>query len=329
MFEQIQSKRLLLPGAILVCCVLILQSCTEESSDRRGGGHVKLTILYSSDLHGNVRSCGCADRDMGGLGRRATFTIEAQTGAENVIAVDAGDIFSLDLAYAQAEAELTFDAFNLMKLDVFTPGEIEFIFGLPFLMKLAEKAEFDVIALNLVDSRTGERIFPKPYVIREIKGGVKVAVTGVIDDSVRFPGYIDQSGFELLPFEEELSKIIPELDREADFIVLLSHLGLEKSRGVAERFPQIDVVVVGHGKPIIKKEMKVGETIMLATGGQGQYIGRLDLVLTMKGDFQYGKMRIIPLEDDIAIHDGVADLFRSYGVPLTDKEISGKKENRD
>jgi 2',3'-cyclic-nucleotide 2'-phosphodiesterase (5'-nucleotidase family) len=324
MLKRLLRGWLLLPAVLLICCVYLAQSCSKKSSDRIGG-NVKLTVIYSSDLHGNVRSCGCADRDMGGLGRRATFTTEALTGAENVIVVEAGDVFSLDLAYTQTEAELTFDAFNLMKLDVLTPGEIEFIFGLPFLKKVADGREFDVVALNLVDRGTGERIFPKPYVIREITGGVKVAVTGVIDDSIRFPGYIDQSGFELLPYEEELSKIMPELERQAEFLILLSHLGYDKSKLVAERFPQFDVIVIGHGKPIVKEEEKVGETILLATGGQGQYIGRLDLVLSKEGDFMYGKMRIIPLEDDIAIHDGIKELFSSYGVPLTDKEVGGEK----
>jgi 5'-nucleotidase len=305
---------------ILFMGFLVLTGCSGDGGGD-GRGEVTLSILYSSDFDGKIRSCGCADRDMGGLGRRATYTREARGGVANLIAVDAGDLFSLDLSFSQREAELTFDALNLMGLDVFTPGEIEFIFGLPFLQQLAERVEFDVIALNLLDSKSGERIFPKPYTLRKTDRGVTVGITGVIDETVRFPGYIDRSGFELVPCEDELQKIMPELAREADFLVLLSHLGLERSIALAERFPQFDVIVIGHAKPIIKTDRKVGNTILVASGSAGQYMGRLDLVLTGDGEYKYGKMRIIPLGDDIEVYEGVADLFRSYGVPLTDKEI--------
>jgi 2',3'-cyclic-nucleotide 2'-phosphodiesterase (5'-nucleotidase family) len=84
-------------------------------------------------------------------------------------------------------------------------------------------------------------------------------------------------------------------------------------------------VVVGHGKPVIKKLEKQGKSIMLATGGSGQFIGRIDLSLSAAGVIEQGQMKLEPLNDSIQLNQEVKDLFTQYGVPLTDKEIGKKK----
>ena len=78
--------------------------------------------------------------------------------------------------------------------------------------------------------------------------------------------------------------------------------------------------VIGHGKPLLKSNETVGKTLLLATGGLGQYLGRVDMDLSPTEGMKYGRMRLIPLPDEIAIHPSIRELFRDYGVPLTDKE---------
>jgi 2',3'-cyclic-nucleotide 2'-phosphodiesterase (5'-nucleotidase family) len=312
-------------AAVLAALSLAVQGC---SGDRDEGEQVKraanLTVVFSSDLLGKIRSCGCAVEDMGGLGRKATYIERVRESVDNLVVVDAGDAFSLDLSYSQTEAELTFDAFELMGVDVFTPGEIEFIFGLPFLQELAGRVTFSVLAANIVDASTGEPAFGSEYAIIELEGGLTLGITGVLDDTVRFPGYIDRSTFDVLPVEESLQRVMPALREKADFLILLSHLGLERSRALVELIPDFDLCVVGHGRPVIKRADKVGKTLLLATGGEGQYVGRLDLSLTGSGAYEFGRMQIVPLKEEIAVHEGVKAIFEHYGVELTEKDIKKK-----
>ncbi|MCK4235585.1 MAG: hypothetical protein KAX38_00605, partial [Candidatus Krumholzibacteria bacterium] len=65
-------------------------------------------------------------------------------------------------------------------------------------------------------------------------------------------------------------------------------------------------------------------TFMLATGGKGQYIGRLALSLGGTGEIEYGRMRLVPLVDEMKIHDGVKEIFGRYGLELTEKERKKK-----
>ncbi len=307
---------------VLIGCVIFCFGCSDgEGGKEREDLRERLTIIYASDLLGKVRSCGCVVKDMGGLGRRVSYTENVRGSVRNLLVLDAGDAFGLDLSYSQAEAELTIDAYEFMGLDVFTPGETDYIFGLDLLKNLADRVTFDIVAANVLDPATGEPVFGHRYVERKLKGGVTVGITGLLDDTIRFPGYIDTSHFIVAPPEETLRGVLASMNRETDIQILLSHMGLERSRMLAEQFGELDLIIVGHGKPITKKTEKVGNTVLLAAGGLGQYIGRCDLYVTDTGKFQLARMKIEPLVDEIPIHEDVKMMFKSYGVPLTDKEM--------
>jgi 2',3'-cyclic-nucleotide 2'-phosphodiesterase (5'-nucleotidase family) len=306
--------------ALAIATAALIQGCGEKSSDTGKVESASVTIIFSSDMLGKIRSCGCTVEDSGGLGRRATYTEGVRGGSREVLVLDAGDDFSLDLSYTQKEAELTMESFSLIGVDVFTPGEIEFMFGLPFLKAMADNAGFEFIAANIVDPSTGLPVFGKQYTVITLMGGLRVAVTGVLDETIMFPAYIDRSGFSVEPAEKTLREVIPLMKKDADFLVLLSHMGVDRTKDLLGRVKDFDVVVTGHGRPLMKESEKVGKTLLLATGGLGQYLGRVDLELSPSGRMKYGRMRLVPLKDDIAIDPGIKELFRVYGIPLTDKE---------
>jgi 2',3'-cyclic-nucleotide 2'-phosphodiesterase (5'-nucleotidase family) len=309
-----------------ILCVVLGSGCGSEGAKKKPAARPdELTVVFSSDLLGKVRSCGCVIEDMGGLGRWATFTGRIRESVDNLVVVDAGDAFGADLSFTEKEAELAFDAMNVVGLDAFAPGETEFVFGLPFLRGVASRAKFAIVAANVVDPATGEGIFGAPYTIKTLKGGLRVAITGVLDDAIRFPAYIDVSTFRVLPAIETIKKLVPEMRTKADFMIVLSHMGMERSLELARQVSDFDLVVVGHGKPVIKKLEKQGKSIMLATGGSGQFIGRIDLSLSAAGVIEQGQMKLEPLNDSIQLNQEVKDLFTQYGVPLTDKEIGKKK----
>ena len=287
----------------------------------------ELTILFSNDLLGNIRSCGCVVEDTGGLGRRTSYIKKVRERASNLLILDAGDAFSLDLGYSKEEAQLTFDAFDIMGLDVFTPGEMEFIFGLPFLQALAENVSFDIVVANVVLRETGEPVFGKRYVIRELKGGLKVGITGVLDDAMRFPAYIDKSEFKIEPVEKVLRSVVRDMKEEVDFLILIAHMDRERTEGILEDIEDFDVALLGHGKPGIKGEVKVGKTLLLGTAGEGQYIGNMSLSLDSSGGYTYGRLRHVQLlSKDYELDRDIEELFLLYKLPLTDKEL--KKTGR-
>ena len=309
----------------VLLCVLSLPGCGTKSREKKQqASPAELTVIFSSDLLGKIRSCGCVVQDMGGLGRWATFAARARESADNVIVVDAGDVFGPDLAFTQKQAELLFDALGVIGPDALTPGETDFVFGLPFLKGLTNRGGFGVVSANIVDPAAGEPLFGPPFKVVTLKGGLRVAITGVLDDAIRFPAYIDASTFKVLPPIETLKKLVPRMKAQADFLIVLSHMGMERSRELAREVPDFNLVVVGHGKPVIKQLEKEGKTIILATGGSGEYMGRIDLSLSSTGVINSGQMRLIPLDDSIPLEKKIVDLFTQYGEPLTDKAMEKK-----
>ena len=306
---------------ILAANAALIHGCGGGGEEARDGSRAaSITILSSSDMLGRIRSCGCTVKDSGGLGRRATYNERVRRGPREVLVLDAGDAFSQDLAFTKKEAELAMESYSLMGVDVFTPGENEFIFGLSFLQSVAENAEFEMIAANVVEPSTGRPVFGKQYTVINLKGGLRVAITGVLDETIKFPAYIDRSAFNVEEAEFTLEKVIPLMKEDADFLVLLSHMGISRTRDLLARVKDFDIAVIGHGKPMIKKTEKVGKTLLLASGGLGQYLGHIDIELSPSGEMDPGGMRLVHLSDEIIIHPGIREIFRVYGVPLTDKE---------
>lgn len=319
-------RNILIIGSLMLMIFLVLISefsCGGDR-DRDSSGRINLMVLFSSDLLGLIRSCGCAVADNGGLGRRATYIEGVREKYPNLILLDAGDAMSLELSYSQKEADLTWDALALMETDAFTPGEIDFIYGLPYLKKASEKTGLDMLAANIVDAETGNPVFGQPYKIIEVEGGIRIGITGVLDDTIRFPGYIDQTPFRIESVRETLDRILPELKQEADFLILLSHLGKDRSIELAEEIPDFDLVIVGHGKPLIKQLVQKGKTIVAATG-MGQYLGRIELTLDGSGNYLTGTYRLVTLEAEIGIHPRIKDLFDYYDLELTEKEKNKRK----
>jgi 2',3'-cyclic-nucleotide 2'-phosphodiesterase (5'-nucleotidase family) len=321
------SRDHLLRNGFLIITLLLVAFSSFSCGENRGKNsskRVELAVVFSSDLLGLIRSCGCAVKDNGGLGRRATYIEKMRESYPNLIVLDAGDAMSLDLSYSQDEADLTWDALALMETDAFTPGEIDFIYGLPYLKSVVDKTGLDMLAANIVDAETGEPVFGSLYKIVEIEGGLKVGITGVLDDTIRFPGYIDQSSFRVEPVQKTLKMVLPKLKQEADFLILLSHLGRERSIELAARNPDFDLVIVGHGKPLIKQLVQEGKTIVAATG-MGQYLGKIELTLDGSGDYLVGSYSLITLEAEIEVHPRIKDLFDYYGLELTEKEEKKRK----
>jgi 5'-nucleotidase/UDP-sugar diphosphatase len=309
-----------------IFCTAGAGSCGKKGAEKKPAANpAELTVVFSSDLLGRIRSCGCADGDRGGLGRWATFTERVKADVDNLLVVDAGDAFGADLSFTEKEAELAFEAMNVVGLGAFTVGETDFVFGLPFLQRLANRATFAIVSANIVDPTTGEPVFGAPYIVKTLTGGLRVAVTGILDDAIRFPAYIDASKFRVLPAFETLRRLVPEMKAHADFLIVLSHMGTERSAELAREIRGFDLVVVGHGKPIIKELEKQGTSLMLATGGSGQYIGRIDLSLSGTGVITEGQMKLLMLDDSIPLNQKVVDLFTQYELPLTDKESDKKK----
>ena len=235
---------------------------------------MKLNILHTNDLHGHLENWPII-REYLRL-QQAYFT-EKQ---EPFLLVDIGD--ALDTVHPMVEASqgmIMVDIFNEVGYDIVTIGNNE---GLNFtnnqLEYLYSHAEFEVTLANLLDSRTYD--YPRwanPLTYREIDGQ-RIALIGLTAPYATYT--LNQ--YELVdPFDalEQQLRNIQRSHQPVDLVIVLSHLGLKDDRLLAQKFPEIDLIIGGHTHHVLLDGEEVQQTTLAAAGKYGYYVGHIELEL--------------------------------------------------
>jgi sulfur-oxidizing protein SoxB len=254
--------------------------------------------LTSEDFASLAQSYG----RIGGVDRLATMVkaVRAQRG-ERVLLLDGGDTWQGSLGANRTRGQDMADCFKLLKPDAMT-GHWEFTYGTDRVKELADSLDFPFLALNIRDTEWQEPVF-EPYKLFET-GGVKVAVLGQA-----FPYTPVANPRWMIPTwsfgvrEDDVRANVEKVRKEgAQLVVLLSHNGFDVDRKLAGRVAGIDVILTGHTHDALPEVVKVGNTLLVASGSHGKFLSRLDL--DVRGgevkDFRY---KLIPLFADAIAPD--------------------------
>lgn len=235
---------------------------------------MKLNILHTNDLHGHLENWPII-REYLKL-QQAYFTQKH----EPFLLVDIGD--ALDTVHPMVEASqgmVMVNLFNEAAYDVVTIGNNE---GLNFtnnqLDYLYSHAEFEVTLANLLDSRTYD--YPRwasPLIYREIERH-RIAFIGLTAPYATYT--LNQ--YDLVdPFDalEQQLRNIQRSNQAVDLIIVLSHLGLKDDRLLAQKFPQLDLIIGGHTHHVLHEGEEVHHSTLAAAGKYGHYVGHIELEL--------------------------------------------------
>jgi sulfur-oxidizing protein SoxB len=255
--------------------------------------------LTSEDFTALAQSYG----RIGGLDRLATAVkaARAQRGEDRVLLLDGGDTWQGSLGANATRGQDMADCFRLLKPDAMT-GHWEFTYGAERVKELAGSLGFPFLALNIRDTEWQEPVFA-PYKLFE-KGGVKIAVLGQA-----FPYTPIANPRWMIPTwsfgirEDDVRANVEKARREgAQLVVLLSHNGFDVDRKLAGRVAGIDVILTGHTHDALPEAVKVGNTLLIASGSHGKFLSRLDLDVQGGAvkDFRY---KLIPLFADAIAPD--------------------------
>ncbi len=237
-----------------------------------------------------------------------------------VLVLDSGDLFfksHVAPSYLEEQwglqAEFIVDRFNEIGCDGVGIGENDFALGLGQLLQLKKRARFPILNANIVNEK-GETLFDR-YAIRKI-GNLKVGIFSVLDPSLPLP-----KGLLALDTIEIGRKIVKELrEQNVDFIIALTHQGLQRDRNWARDVSQVDLVIGGHDSASLAVPEKIGETLIVNGDELGKYTGVIDLAFRkgvhkfaasadLSADVQASRYhnRVVPL--DSAFSNGDPRLF--------------------
>jgi hypothetical protein len=194
-------------------------------------------------------------------------------------------------------------AMDELGYDVVTLGEREFNFGQKFLLDAFKRTKIDVVSANIVYADS-KKPFVKPYVIRK-EGPLTVAVTGVLGKNIKFKTTPSDRELEVLDPTETLQKLIPELRRKADVVVVLSHQGLPDGSKLIMDVQGMDVMIFGHMAGLYRSIVKTQDVINARGGERGQYIPQIHLVVE-DGKITSFDGDVVALDDKVPADEAVA-----------------------
>jgi sulfur-oxidizing protein SoxB len=136
------------------------------------------------------------------------------------------------------------------------------------------------------------------------RGGVKIAVIGQA-----FPYTPIANPRWMMPTwsfgirEDDLAANVEKARKDgAQLVVLLSHNGFDVDRKLASRVKGIDVILTAHTHDALPDVVKVGKTLLVASGSHGKFVSRLDLDV-QGGEVKSHRYKLIPVFADAIAPD--------------------------
>ncbi len=247
----------------------------------------KITILHWNDFHASALPYQVSDdpgeKLVSGSAYFSAYLDSLKQKNENALLVCAGDELVGTPVSTLSKGRAEFEILNIIGPDVFELGNHEFDFGPENLKELIRVAQFPIICANVVDQKSGENFVP-PYLILE-KGKARIAFIGLITNTLKdIVVEAGTKGLELRNATETLQQYLPQLEKQTDIQVVVSHMGFEADKRVAEMVDGIEVIIGGHSHHKLVEPKVVNQTIICQAGSYGRYLGELNLVIDLNKD---------------------------------------------
>jgi 2',3'-cyclic-nucleotide 2'-phosphodiesterase (5'-nucleotidase family) len=313
-------------AAIKVTCLIIiswivvgLSACSKPEAPQEQ----TLTVAYSNDLMGEIRSCGCKTNDFGGLGRQASLVSLLADTSRNFLLLEGGDFFGSEVNYGKEKAEVTMKAMAIMGYDGVVIGETDLGFGIDYLRQRSKDIGLPILVANLFDAQADTLIFPASRLVTT-KGGLRIGLIGVMSPSLKLPPQIPQGTLRITDPARAILSAIEDMGADVDLVVILAHMQRKDARLLARKVERADLIVHGHeGRPM-RKMKRVGNAFLLQVLKQGRYLGHAFCTLNSAKRIETISTGMNALDTGYPDDERVAKLFAAYDMHIRAKEKSGE-----
>lgn len=246
------------------------------------------------------------------MARRATAIKQERTNNKGIVLVlDAGNTLAGQWLAQETQGRVMVEAMNAMAYDAMTLGQVDFQLGLDQLKQRAAEAKFPFLAANLVNTTDKQPLFKATTIIE--RQGTKIGIIGLTEpEAIQLPGVKEK--VTALNTIETVRRYVGELRGQVDILILLSHLGIDQDKTVAQQVQGIDIIIGGNTRQLMDKPDKVGNTLIVQQGYRGEWMGRLQASFGADGAVKDGQEQIISLEANFADDKEVANIVNTWGV---------------
>lgn len=273
----------------------------------------KLTILHSNDMHGDFLPRLNENEETGGLVRLSGYVNQVRKEQPDTIFAIAGDMFRGSVIDSEYMGLSTIDLINVLNPDVAAIGNHEVDYGLAHLLFLEKCARFPIINANLFVTMNNTRLF-LPYLNVEC-GGLRIMFIGILTEEVLAVTKNEKvigTFIDVMDAAREVGIICDNYrTSRTDMTILLTHLGIEEDRKLAEYMDPrwgVDIIIGGHSHTYMETpEIINGIPVVQAGKGTGQ-IGRFDIEYdTWRKRIRSYSWQCVPINEHTAPKDEVLE----------------------
>lgn len=296
------------------------------------GSATDLLIIFSGEELGNLEPCGCFEGQIGGISRRYALIDSFRKQKKIILPVSLGDLTKSSGRQEVIKMEILCCALERMDYILHNLGEKDLEVGPQLISYLSQTNKVAFLSSNVqITSPFPTKI--NKYVLKEYvdsKNSFKIAFLGILSKSF-FNNNISDFVNIIEPIKA-LELLVKQLHDKANLIILLSHAPLGESIEIAKLFPEIGLIITGHGIEEPKDSITyVNNTAIVSSGTGGKYIGVAEYSINNKLAPLYAKVftksksvEIIPLDNKYKDSLEMVSLLKDYQQMLMDEDLLSK-----
>ncbi|MDR0420739.1 MAG: bifunctional metallophosphatase/5'-nucleotidase [Prevotellaceae bacterium] len=291
---------------------IIFASCASTTKE------TQIIILSTNDMHAKIKD----------YAKVAAYVDKVRSENKNVLLISGGDMFTGNPVIDRHEDKgyPMIEIMNKLGYDYGVFGNHEFDYGQNFLAKRIQQANFPLLCANMKVSEQALINQPEPYVIFNLDG-IKICILATVQvENINnklipdtYPERVQNIDF-FQPVETALE--YKYLREKCDLFISLSHDGIHEDSILAQKMPELDIIIGGHSHTLVNG-MVVNDVLISQTECYLKYIGKT--TITLKGtkiiDKKFEIINVAALQDE---NEEIKALINKYYEETPLKEVIAK-----
>lgn len=266
-----------------------------------------IQIIHTNDLHSFFEG---SRSGYGGYSRIKTLVDQLKADAESkgikTLFLDAGDFGEGSSFYFSNNGTDALRALDLLGVDVTVLGNHDFITGGKDLSRQMEESQLkaNLLSANLAGKKKMGLGNVQDFVDYDVDG-MKIRIFGLTTPEIHYQYPLLPKGF-IGPSHKQGIKQAERSQRDGvDFLIALTHIGLDKDIILASHTRSVDMIIGGHSHTRLEQPKQVenlkGEMIpVFQTGAHGIAVGSVIVDVLGEGEFKVIDYRLYDITQDIS-----------------------------
>lgn len=231
------------------------------------GELVRLTVMHTNDMHCHIDPFPDSNAEYpgrGGMVRLASLIAKSRAENQNMILLDAGDMFQGTPYFNFFKGDLMLKLMSKMGYDGGTIGNHEFDNGLEGIVSALKYAKFPIVSSNYDFSDTILSGLVMDHHILH-KSGIKIGIYAL---GIELDGLVGNSNYGNTRFLDPLAIALKmerllKVDYSCDLVICLSHLGFAYEHNkisdstLAPQTKYTDLIIGGHTHTFLDKPLEL------------------------------------------------------------------------